>query len=225
MNERLSLNPNDGVRAEHSLDHAIDTRQYETIEGIHHPNSQDFKTSGERTLRDFFHHYPDAMQQIGMAAFFTKRMRERIETQAGDCLSFGHDNEGTISTIVEQRTATDSHDARNLVEITRFNPLEATDPEQIETFQNIELIYSPDTQQATAQVQLLTGETIDYVLHYGGGSGYVTRTRLDNSQESSPIYYAGNLDHELEYDHPSPQARIEREYRARLAARQAFHGL
>lgn len=225
MNERLSLNPNDGVRAEHSLDHPIDTHQYETIEGIHHPNSQDFKLSGEHTLRGFFHNHPDAIQQIGMAAFFTKQMRECIERQKGDCLSFGHDDEGTITAIIEQRQTQDVREIQNLVEITRFNPLDATTPEQAETFQDVELVYNPDTQQAAARIQLLTGETVDYVLHYGGGGGYVVRTRLDNTQESSPIHYAGNLDYELEYDHPSPQVRIEREHRARLAARQAFHGL
>lgn len=198
---------------------------YDALEDIHRPDSQDFRESPVSTLREFFAERSDSQEKIDMTIQFVKTIREHMEEKPGDRLSFGHDNEGTIAAIYTTPSQEQDQQSLNLVEIVRFNPLNATGMQDIDVYSHVNLHYSPTGNKASANIETITGDIITYDLDGTGGASQVTRTSLTGEKETSLIYPVDHLDSQLEYDHPSPEEKQKRERQKLAASAIAFYGL
>lgn len=211
--------------AEHAQPSApLSAEQYDSAEAIHHPNSQDFKESGAGSLREFFQLHESAVDQRKRAGDFAKTMREFLQANRFEELSFAHDNEGTMSVIYNHRGLTDEAGTyRNYVDIARYNPLDATSETTQESFEAVPLAYEEDG-STTAAVQLITGDVVAY--HLSATGSYTVRQDVRGIRESSPLIYARNLDYELAYDHPEdPNIKTRRLAKEAISRTRAYHGL
>ena len=82
-----------------------------------------FRESNHNSLRDFFNEYEDE-KRINATIDFIKTMRNYMSEQKYMDMSFGHDDEGTISIIMESSS---SKSAPNDIEVVRFNPLDLSE--------------------------------------------------------------------------------------------------
>lgn len=201
----------------------LSAEQYDSAEAIHHPNGQDFKESNVASLREFFQSHEHTTEQMMRAGWFVHTMREFLQEHQFEELSFAHDAEGTISVVYNHRGITDeAGNYHNLVDIARYNPLDATSQTKPESFESAPLIYDEDG-STTTTVQLITGDTITY--HLSAAGSYVVQQDMRGISETSPLVYARNLDYELQYDHPSREEKARRLAREALSRERAYHGL
>lgn len=122
-----------------------------------------FRESNHDSLRDFFNEYEDE-KRINATIDFIKTMRNYMSEQKYMDMSFGHDDEGTISIIMESSS---SKSTPNDIEVVRFNPLDLSELD-LESLDKYDLIMQ--------NKEHYTGEDVQVKYLDSGNQAFITVT-------------------------------------------------
>jgi hypothetical protein len=185
-------------------------------------------------LRDFFNEYEDE-KRINATIDFIKTMRNYMSEQKYMDMSFGHDDEGTISIIMESSS---SKSAPNDIEVVRFNPLDLSelDLESLDKYdlimqnkehytgEDVQVKYLDSGNQAFITVTTAADDKIRYNLDSRKGNS-ILKQSYDGFLEESYICDVRHLDTILEWDHRPIEDRLRSEERSRESAKRAYYNL
>lgn len=193
-----------------------------------------FRESNHNSLRDFFNEYEDE-KRINATIDFIKTMRNYMSEQKYMDMSFGHDDEGTISIIMESSS---SKSAPNDIEVVRFNPLDLSelDLESLDKYdlimqnkehytgKDVQVKYLDSGNQAFITVTTAADDKIRYNLDSRKGNS-ILKQSYDGFLEESYICDVRHLDTILEWDHRPIEDRLRSEERSRESEKRAYYNL